>query len=69
MSEEMNGTVVLERPESAGNPPNIVMTRTAEKEQSEVYAGAAPVVKNRPFYAFFKRLADFNCRLRRASSS
>ena len=55
----MNGTIVLERPESAGNPPNIVMTETAAKEQSEVYAGAAPVVKNRPFYAFFKRLADF----------
>ena len=64
MSEEMNGTVLLERPETVESPPNIVLNQTAasvkeQEPQSEVYAGAAPVVKNRPIYAFFKRLTDF----------
>lgn len=62
MSEEMNGTLLLERESDVAGSPNIVMTETAVKEpetQSEVYAGAAPVVKNRPIYAVFKRLADF----------
>ena len=64
MSEEINGTLLLEHEavEETSGTPNIVMTRTAVKgpeTQSEVYAGAAPVVKNRPIYAFFKRLVDF----------
>lgn len=62
MSEELNGTLLLERDHDVASSPNIVMTETAVKEpetQSEVYTGAAPEVKNRPVYAFFKRLADF----------
>lgn len=62
MSEEINGTLLLERDHDVASSPNIVMTEAAVKEpetQSEVYAGAAPVVKNHPIYAFFKRLVDF----------
>ena len=64
MSEELNGTVLLERPEAVESPPNIVLNQTAvsvkePEPQSEVYTGAVPEVKNRPVYAFFKRLADF----------
>lgn len=62
MSEEMNGTVVLDRPEAVESPPNIVMTQTAVKEpetQTNVYVGTAPEVRNRLVYLFFKRLVDF----------
>ena len=64
MSEELNGTVLLERPETVESPPNIVLNQTtvSVKEpdpQTEIYTGAVPEVKNRPVYAFFKRLADF----------
>ena len=64
MSEKMNGTLILEREtvEEKSGTPDIVITRTAVKEpepQTEVYTGVVPEVKNRPVYAFFKRLADF----------
>ena len=64
MSKEINGTLLLEREavEEKSVAPDIVMTRTAVKDpepQTEVYTGAVPEVKNRPVYAFFKRLADF----------
>lgn len=59
----MNGIVLLDRPESEETPPNIVMTKTVVKTQtdpqSEFYTGALPEVKNRPIYAFIKRFADF----------
>ncbi len=56
MSEERNGTLLLEREAEAAEAPGIVMTETA---QAEVYAGTAPRVRNRPVYGLFKRLADF----------
>ena len=64
MSKELNGTVLLEREtvEEKSVAPDIVMTRTTVKEsepQTEVYTGVVPEVKNKPVYAFFKRLADF----------
>ena len=63
VSEEMNGTILLDRPEAEETPPNIIMTQTAVKTQdepqSEFYAGAAPEVKSHPVYAFIKRFTDF----------
>ena len=56
----MNGTAVMERAE-AESTPGIVLTKTGQ--QAEVYAGAAPQIKSRPIYGFFKRLADFTLSL------
>lgn len=66
MSEEISGTVVLERPKNVVNDTaNVALKKapisvsTEEEFQSEFYIEAVPEVRGKPVYSFFKRLSDF----------